>query len=119
MDFGGRGLFNANLEIPQGSSFPLVIKHVDDESGDPIDHSRSTAKMAFVYEDGEVTDLSECCTCTSTGVTIHVTATASSALEIGKYVWDLAVETETGDVIIMAYGKVKVTETYSTHLGGD
>lgn len=113
MEIGSKGLAEVNLVIPQGTSLTFDVAHEDSE-GNPVDHSQSSARMAFQSKDKSATvDLSACCTCTSTGVTVSIPASATKELSVGKMVWDLIVTTSAGDAFRMAYGSVSVVDTYA------
>lgn len=47
MEIGSKGLQEVNLTIPQGTSLTFNITHKDEEEH-VVDHSQSTARMAFV-----------------------------------------------------------------------
>ena len=110
MEIGSKGLQEVNLTIPQGTSLPFNITHKD-EDGNVVDHSQSTAKMAFVGN--EKYQLDECCTCTESGVTVTIPASATATMPLGKMTWDIMVTTSQGEVIRMAYGKVTIVDTYA------
>ena len=113
MEIGSKGLAEVNLVIPQGTSLTFDVAH-EDADGNPVDHSESTAKMAFQTKDKATTiDLSECCTCTAEGVTVSIPASTTAGLSVGKMVWDLIVTTSAGDAFRMAYGSVSVVDTYA------
>lgn len=111
MEIGSKGLQEVNLTIPQGTSLPFNITHKD-EDGNVVDHSQSTARMAFVGKDGNI-QLDECCTCSESGIAVSIPASVSRALPLGKMPWDIMVTTAQGDVIRAAYGKVIVIDTYA------
>ena len=76
MEIGSKGLQEVNLTIPQGTSLTFNITHKDEEEH-VVDHSQSTARMAFVGKDGNI-QLDECCTCTESGVTVTIPASATA-----------------------------------------
>ena len=112
MDIGSKGLCEVNLTIPQGCSLTFSVVHKDEE-GNVVDHSASTARMAFQKSDKTNIDLSPCCSCGQDGVAITVPASQTAAMEIGKMSWDLIVETASGETMRMAYGKVSIVDTYA------
>ena len=111
MIIGDEGRENVDLKIPQGTSLNFTITHKDAD-GSVVDHSQSTAKMAFVGKDGNI-QLDECCTCSESGIAVSIPASVSRALPLGKMPWDIMVTTAQGDVIRAAYGKVIVIDTYA------
>lgn len=113
IEIGAKGLSEVNLTIPQGTSLTFTITHKD-EQGDAVDHSASTAKMAFQSKDKSTTiDLSEYCTCGDGGVTVSIPASVTSEFPVGKMVWDMIVATDQGEALRMAYGNVTVVDTYA------
>ena len=112
-EIGSKGLAEVNLVIPQGTTLDFSVEHKDEE-GNAVDHTASTAKMAFQAKGGgATTDLSECCTCTATGVDVSIPATVTSGLPKGKLVWDMIVTTSAGSAFRLAYGAVEVVDTYA------
>ena len=117
MDIGSKGLAEVNLIIPQGTSLAFTIDH-EDSDGNPVDHTSSTMHMAFESKDGKVfADLSEYAVGTATGVTVFIPPEVTDGLSIGKMLWDLIVDTVSGDTVRLAYGTVSIVDTYA--LDGD
>jgi len=112
MDIGSEGLSQVNLIIPQGTSLSFEVNHKDD-SGDPVDHTASTCKMAFKAKDGTVYDLSDCCTGTATGISVSIPGGKTVDIPVGKLNWDVIVSTTDGESLRMAYGTVKMIDTYA------
>lgn len=113
MDIGSKGLSEVNLTIPQSTSLSFTVVHKD-EQGEVVDHSGSTAHMAFQSKDGETTyQLDSCCTCTAENVAVAIPALVTEMLPLGKFVWDLIVTTQQGEQIRMCYGTVNVVNTYA------
>ena len=117
VNIGSKGLVFANLTIPQGTSLAFDIVHKD-ENGEPIDHSGSTAHMAFQCKDrqtGETTtyDMDSCCSCGEDGISVSIPASATADLPMGKMPWDLIVETALGEKVRLCYGNVSVVDTYA------
>ena len=113
VEIGEKGLVEANLTIPQGTSLAFTIVHKDEE-GDVIDHSQSTVHMAFQSKDKSTTyDLSRYCTGTTDGIETLIPASLTSTLPKGKLVWDMIVEAEGGEALRLAYGGVSVVDTYA------
>lgn len=119
---GSRGLEEVNLEIPQGTSLSFDIAHTD-ESGNPIDHTGTTCRMAFqnAKDPTDMYDLSDCCTPTGTGFVVSIPMSVSKELPVtsSKYrlVWDLIVYSNDNDSTCVCYGTVTVDDTYA--LDGD
>ena len=117
MDIGSKGLCEVNLTIPQSTSLNFTVVHKD-EAGDVVDHSGSTAKMAFQSRDGATTyDLSDCCACTSQAIAVNIPKSVTDGLPLGKLVWDMIVQTQSGGSVRMCYGAVSIIDTYA--LDGD
>lgn len=117
MDIGSKGLCEVNLTIPQATSLSFTVVHKDDE-GDVVDHSGSTPHMAFQSKDGQTSyDLSDCCACTAQAIAINIPGSVTGGLPLGKLVWDMIVQTQSGGTIRMCYGTVSVVDTYA--LDGD
>lgn len=117
MEIGSNGLKEVNLTIPQGTSLTFDIVHEDDE-GNVIDHSESTAFMAFQRKDkgtGTVTtyDMDSCCTCTSEYIRVSIRADATESMPLGRMSWDIIVETLFGERIRLCYGNVSIVDTYA------
>lgn len=108
---GSKGWKEAEIILPQGTSLPFTVTHKD-EDGHVVDHSRSTAKMAFVFKNS-THHLDSCCTCTESGVAVLIPASTSASLPLGKFSWDIMVTTDQGEVIRMAFGKGVVDDTYA------
>ena len=110
IEIGSKGLQEVNLTIPQGTSLTFDVKHKD-EDGHAVDHSQSTAKMAF--KGSETIQLDTCCACGATGVSVAIPASMTVDMPLGKMNWDMMVTTSQGEVIRMAYGKVSIIDTYA------
>ena len=113
MEIGSKGLEEANLTIPQGTSLTFSIEHTDGE-GHTVDHSQSTFKMAFESKDGSrFVDLSECASGGASSVTVSIPASVSSALPIGKMLWDIIATMSSGESVRLLYGTVTIVDTYA------
>lgn len=113
IEIGAKGLSEVNLTIPQGTSLTFTVAHKDEE-GEAVDHSGSTARMAFQTKDKSTTiDLSEYCACGAEGVTVNIPPSVTSALSVGKMMWDMIVTTDQGEALRMAYGGVAIVDTYA------
>ena len=112
IEIGSKGLAEVNLTIPQSTSLTFTIVHKDDE-GDVIDHSQSTANMAFQTKDKQTTwDLDTCVTCAETAIYVTVPASVSENLPLGKLYWDLIVATA-AEQLRLCYGSVSIVDTYA------
>ena len=115
---GSRGLEEVNLERPQGTSLSFEVTHTD-ESGDPIDHTGTTCRMAIqgVKDPTWIVDLSDCCVPTSTGFFVNIPMDVTMDLPVTssktKLVWDLIVYTAPDDSTRVCYGDVTVYDTYA------
>lgn len=113
MEIGSKGLVEANIILPQSTSLTFDVVHKSDE-GDVIDHSESTAHMAFQSKDRKTTwVMDSCCTCTAERIRVTIPASMTESLPIGKLVWDLIVETSLGERVRLCYGQVQVVDTYA------
>ena len=113
MDIGSKGLQEVNLTIPQATSLTFTVVHKDDQ-GQTIDHSGSTAAMAIQTKDKQTTyDMDAYCTCAESGIYVSLPSTATGALPLGKYNWDLIVTQSNGSVVRLCYGIAQVVDTYA------
>ena len=113
MEIGSKGLVEANIILPQSTSLTFDVVHKSDE-GDVIDHSESTAHMAFQSKDRKTTwVMDSCCTCTAERIRVTIPASMTESLPIGKLVWDLIVTTALGEQVRLCYGQVQVVDTYA------
>ena len=84
MEIGSKGLMEANLIIPQGTSLTFTITHKD-LNKQVIDHTQSSFHMAFQTKTKKThIDLSSCCTGNESGVTVTIPASITSNMDIGK-----------------------------------
>lgn len=112
-EIGSRGLAEVNLTIPQSTSLTFDVVHTDG-SNHVIDHSQSTAHMAFQTKDKKTTwVMDSCCTCTDEMIRVTIPATMTEPLPIGKLKWDLIVTTALGEQVCVCYGSVTVCDTYA------
>ena len=113
MEIGAKGLAEANIILPQDTSLVFDVVHKD-ESGHVINHSGSTAHMAFQSKDKATTyDLDACCACSAERIRVMIPASTSETLPLGKLNWDLIVVTATGEQIRLCYGVASVVDTYA------
>ena len=116
-EIGSKGLAEVNIVLPQSTSLTFNVVHKDD-GGDVVDHSASTANMAFQSKDKKVKyDLDDCVTCSSDAVYVAIPASVSENLPLGKLNWDMIVTTQLGEQTRLCYGTVTVVDTYA--LDGD
>ena len=101
-----------NISIDQGTTFSLTIT-VTDLNNNALDLTNYTARSQMRRSYGASSYVSFT---TSTGddptdgeVTISLTPTQTSALKIGRYVYDVEIEDDSGDVIRVLEGIVTVT----------
>ncbi len=112
-EIGSKGLSEVNLTIPQGTSLTFDVVHKTDE-GEAIDHSGSTAHMAFQTKDKKTTyAMDSCVTCTDEHIRVTISATQTESMPLGKMVWDLIVTTTQGEQIRVCYGQVSIVDTYA------
>lgn len=113
MEIGNKGLQEVNLVIPQGTSLIFDVVHKTD-TGEVIDHSGSTAHMAFQTKDKKTTyAMDSCATCSSEQIRVNIPAAQTEPLPLGKMVWDLIVTTALGEQVRLCYGQVSIVDTYA------
>lgn len=84
MEIGSRGLTEANLIIPQGTSLTFTITHKGLD-GQVIDHTQSSFHMAFQTKDKKThINLSSCCTGNESGVVVTIPASVTLDMALGK-----------------------------------
>ena len=111
VEIGSKGLSEVNLTLPQNTSLTFDIVHKND-SGDVIDHSQSTARMAF--QNAKTTYvLDSCCGCTAEYIRVSIPATMTKSMPLGKMSWDIIVTTSLGEQVRLCYGKVNIVDTYA------
>lgn len=116
MEIGSKGLQEVNLTIPQSTSLIFDVVHKTD-TGEIIDHSGSTAHMAFQETRSSGIkvqhNLDSCCTCSSEKILISIPASVTENLPLGKMMWDLIITTVLGEQVRLCYGKVNIVDTYA------
>lgn len=113
VEIGDKGLSEVNLTIPQATSLLFDVIHKGDDDS-VIDHSESTAKMAFQAKDKKQTwQLDNCVDCEVEKIRIKIPASITEELPIGKMLWDLIITTNIGEQIRMCYGQVTIVDTYA------
>ena len=111
VEIGSKGLAEVNLTIPQSTSLTFDIVHKTDE-GDVVDHSQSTAHMAFQSVKTTYV-MSSCCECTAEHIRVSIPATMTESMPLGKMSWDIIVTTALGEQVRICYGKVSIVDTYA------
>lgn len=113
MEIGSKGLQEVNLVIPQETTLTFDVVHKTEE-GQVIDHSQSTAHMAFQSTNKKTTyQLDSCCDCSDERIRVTIPATVTESMPLGKMLWDLIVTTALGEQIRVCYGKVSIVDTYA------
>lgn len=113
MEIGNRGLIEARIIIPKGTSLTFEVVHKDDE-GNVVDHTGDEVKLVFVNGEDRV-DLSQYCTGSDENITVSIPASASAAFACNSYDYDMIVVAS--ETTRLMYGTVSVPKTYS--LGGE
>lgn len=109
---GANGLLEADLIIPQGTTFACVIEHTDAD-GTPIDHSGCTAYMRIIDKNKAVHDFGRYVTFDGGNVVVEIPPASTSAIALGGGRHDLMIEGPSGDVVRLIYGSVSVVDTYA------
>ena len=113
MEIGNRGLIEARIIIPKGTSLAFEVVHKDD-TGNVVDHTGDEVKLVFVNGETRV-DLSQYCTGSDENITVSIPASASTAFTCNSYDYDMIVIAS--ETTRLMYGTVSVPKTYS--LGGE
>lgn len=109
---GANGLLEANLIIPQSTTFVCAIEHTDKE-GNPIDHSGYTAYMRVIDKAKNEHDIGDAITFDGADVLIEIPSSATSQFAIGGGKYDLMLEDSSGKVVRLMYGTINVIDTYA------
>lgn len=113
VEIGSKGLEEVNLIIPQSTSLAFTIVHKDG-SGNVVDHSASTADMAFQTKDKSRTFVMDSCVaCSDDAIYVVIPATMSEAMPLGKMNWDIIVTDDAGVQTRLCYGLVTIIDTYA------
>lgn len=113
IEINTKGLQEAIMTIPQSTSVSFNLIHVDDDKN-TIDHSGSTCHMALQSTDKATTYvLDGCCTCSAERIHVNIPATITGSLPLGKYNWDMIVDTALGESVRALYGVARVIDTYA------
>ena len=111
MKIGSRGLQEADLVIAQGCSLDFLVIPRDEE-GNVL--QLSAVRMALQRGDGTGTlPLSDHCSASAEGITVSIPASVTRDIDAGWMVWDMIVDTSTGDSTCILYGSVTVYDTYA------
>lgn len=117
VEIGDKGLSEVNLTIPQATSLSFDVIHKGDD-GTVIDHSESTARMAFQTKDKKNSwQLDSCVDCGAERIRVNIPASVTKELPIGKLLWDLIITTNIGEQIRVCYGQVSIADTYALDEG--
>ena len=109
---GSNGLLEANLIIPQGTTFACAIEHTDG-AGKPIDHTGCTAHMRVIDKDGTTHDLGSYVAFDGGDVLVEFPPSVTAAMALGGGKYDLMIEGSSGDVVRLLYGTTSVIDTYA------
>lgn len=109
---GSSGLLEADLIIPQGTTFTCAVEHVDSD-GNPIDHEGCEAFLRIVDKGSGVHDLGEYVSFDGGNMLVELTPSVTRALALGNGRYDLMVRNPTGEVVRVLYGAVSVVDTYA------
>lgn len=112
IEIGSKGLEEVNLTIPQATSLTFDVVHKLDGDDQVIDHSQSTAHMAFQNKNTTYV-MDSCCVCTAEYIRVTIPASMTSDIPIGKMSWDLIITTALGEQVRLCYGKVSIVDTYA------
>lgn len=109
---GSSGLLEADLIIPQGTTFACAIEHMDSE-GHGIDHTGCTAYMRIIDKTKEEHDVGEYITFDGDEVLLELPPEVTNGIAIGSGRYDIMIEGPTGEVVRLLYGSVNVVDTYA------
>lgn len=99
----------ANLVVDQGSDFSTTIDILDSD-GNAVDLSTYTAAGKVKKHYTSLSSVSFTTSLTSSGIlTISLAANTSDNLEAGRYVYDVELTSNTGDVTRVLEGILTVT----------
>lgn len=113
VEIGDKGLSEVNLTIPQATSLSFDVIHKGDD-GTVIDHSESTARMAFQTKDKKNSwQLDSCVNCGADMIRVSIPPSMTETFPIGKMLWDLIVTTSIGEQVRLCYGLVTIVDTYA------
>lgn len=109
---GSNGVLEANLIIPQSTTFACAIEHTDSE-GTPIDHTGYIPHMRIIDKKKTQHDVGQYVTFDDSDVLIELPSTITESLALGSGKYDLMLEDPSGHVVRLLYGAVSIIDTYS------
>ena len=109
---GSNGLLEANLIIPQSTTFACAIEHTD-KDGNPIDHTGYSAYMRIIDKAKTVHDIGNAITFEGSDVLIEIPSETTEQFAIGNGKYDVMIEDPSGRVVRLLYGGVTVVDTYA------
>lgn len=109
---GSHGVLEANLIIPQSTTFACAIEHTDTE-GTPIDHTGYTPYMRVIDKQKKEHDIGEYVTFDNSDVLIELPPHITGIFALGAGKYDLMLEDPSGHVVRLLYGSVNIVDTYS------
>lgn len=109
---GSNGVLEANLIIPQSTTFACAIEHTDTE-GTPIDHTGYTPYMRIIDKQKKEHDIGEYVSFDGSDVLIELPSAVTESLALGSGKYDLMLEDTSGRVVRLLYGAVSIIDTYS------
>lgn len=109
---GSSGLLEADLIIPQGTTFMCAIEHTD-SNGDAIDHTGCTPYMRAIDKSGNAHDLGEYISFDGDDIVVNLPAQATASMPVGNGKYDIMIEGRAGDVVRVLYGRISIVDTYA------
>lgn len=109
---GSNGVLEANLIIPQSTTFACAIEHTDTE-GTPIDHTGYIPHMRVIDKQKKEHDVGQYVTFDGSDVLIELPSAVTESLALGSGKYDLMLEDSSGRVVRLLYGTVSIIDTYS------
>lgn len=109
---GSNGVLEANLIIPQSTTFACAIEHTDAE-GTPIDHTGYIPHMRIIDKQKMQHDVGQYVTFDDSDVLIELPSAITESLALGSGKYDLMLEDPSGHVVRLLYGAVSIIDTYS------
>lgn len=109
---GSNGVLEANLIIPQSTTFACAIEHTDTEDN-PIDHTGYIPHMRIIDKAKVTHDIGDCVTFEDSDVLIEIPPSVTVAFSLGSGKYDLMLEDPSGHVVRLLYGGVTIVDTYS------
>lgn len=109
---GSDGLLEADLVIPQGTTFACAVEHVSAD-GSPVDHDGCEAFLRVIDKAKATHDLGGHVTFDGGDILVELPPEATRALALGNGRYDLMLRNPTGEVVRVLYGAVSVVDTYA------